>query len=231
MYFDMTFSEHPYPHIWIQTDGGARIEATLEKYMRICAEGDGMHTVTVIYKSAVEMQHRWHEPLIGNIAMSQFEYSTHNAPFSYNDLDMLIVGLNGKGFIGMNGCTYDEYQTNFALWALMSSPLMISCDIRDMNEETKNILMNKELIDINQDIEGRQGYAWKIHKDEDYYGIAKVLLNGDYAFGLFNFSDNDCTITNSLNIKFWDIGLPLGCGYGFEMRDVINHKDIGLRKS
>ena len=41
--------------------------------MRICAEGDGMHTVTVIYKSAVEMQHRWHEPLIGKIAFKGFE--------------------------------------------------------------------------------------------------------------------------------------------------------------
>ena len=56
MHFDMTFSEHPYPHVWIQTDGGAKIEATLESYMRICAEGDGMHTVTVIYKSAVEVR-------------------------------------------------------------------------------------------------------------------------------------------------------------------------------
>ena len=183
---------------------------------------------TNMWRSTADIQDNWVS--MRDIAMSQFEYSTHNAPFSYNDLDMLIVGLNGKGFIGMNGCTYDEYQTNFALWSLMSSPLMISCDIRDMNEATKNILMNKELIDINQDIGGRQGYAWKIHKDEDYYGIAKVLSNGDYAFGLFNFSDNDCTITNSLNIKFWDIGLPLGCGYGFEMRDVINHKDIGLMK-
>ena len=73
MHFDMDFSEHPYPHVWIQTDGGAKIEATLESYMRICAEGDGMHTVTVIYKSAVEMQHRWYEPLIGKIAFKGFE--------------------------------------------------------------------------------------------------------------------------------------------------------------
>lgn len=73
MHFDMTFSEQPYPHVWIQADGGSKIEATLEKYMRICADGDRMHTVTVIYKSAVEMQHRWYEPLIGKIAFKGIE--------------------------------------------------------------------------------------------------------------------------------------------------------------
>lgn len=52
---------------------GARTEATLEKYIRVLAEGDGMHTVTVIYKGAVEMQHRWYEPLIGKIAFMGFE--------------------------------------------------------------------------------------------------------------------------------------------------------------
>ncbi|MDD6762397.1 MAG: GDSL-type esterase/lipase family protein [Clostridiales bacterium] len=73
MHFDTAFSEHPYPHIWIQIDSGARTEATVEKYMRVFAEENGVHTVTVIYKSAVEMQHRWHEPLVGKIAFKGFE--------------------------------------------------------------------------------------------------------------------------------------------------------------
>ncbi len=188
------------------------------------ARNSGAH----MWRSTGDIMDNWVS--MRDIAMSQFEHSPYSAPYSFNDLDMLIVGLDGKSCVGLPGCTKEEYQTHFALWSLMSSPLMISCDIRNMSADTKEILMNKELIAINQDEEGRQGYAWKIHKDEDYYGIAKPLSNGDYAFGLFNLSDKDCNITNCLNLKFWDIGLPYGSGYGFEIRDVINHKDIGLRK-
>ncbi len=35
-----------------------------------------------------------------DIAVSQFDHAPYNAPYSFNDLDMLIVGLNGKGKIG-----------------------------------------------------------------------------------------------------------------------------------
>lgn len=163
-----------------------------------------------------------------DIAVSQFDHAPYNAPYSFNDLDMLIVGLNGKGKIGGGGCSLEEYQSHFALWALMSSPLMMSCDIRSIDDSSLKILLNRELIEINQDTECRQAYAYKTNKDADYYALVKPLSDGDYAFGLFNFSDNDCTITNNLNIKFWDIGLPLSSGYAFEMRDVINHKDIGI---
>ena len=179
---------------------------------------------TQMWRSTCDIADNWVS--MRDIAMSQFENAPYNGPCSYNDLDMLIVGMHSP----LGGCTDEEYQTHFALWALMASPLMIGCDVRNMSEETKKILMNRELIAINQDEEGRPPYIWKINKDADYWGMVKVLSNGDYAFGLFNFSDRDCTISNLLNIKFWDIGLPLGAGYGFELRDVLNGRDIGVRK-
>ena len=43
----------------------------------------------------------------------------------FGDMDMLIVGMHGKGNVGMSGLTDDEYRMHFALWALFSSPLMI----------------------------------------------------------------------------------------------------------
>ncbi len=179
-----------------------------------------------MWRSTCDIQDNWVS--MRDIALSQFENTPYNGAGSFNDMDMLIVGMKGIGHIGA-GCSYDEYQTHFALWCLMLSPLMIGCDIRDMSEETKTILMNKELIDINQDEDVRPPFCYKSHKDTDYYVIVKPLSGGEYAFGLFNFSDKDCTIEKSLNAKFWDIGLPLGSGYGFELRDVINHKDIGIK--
>lgn len=181
-----------------------------------------------MWRSTGDIMDSWDS--IKQIAMSQFENAPYNAPYSFNDMDMLTVGIRGKSHIGLKGCTDDEYQTHFALWALMSSPLMIGCDIRNMDEITKKILTNKELIDINQDIEGRQAYAIKIHKDTEFYALVKPLSGGEYAFGLFNFSEDDCYVKNRLSLKFWDIGFPYSDNYGFELRDVINHKDIGIRK-
>ena len=68
-------------------------------------------------------------------------------------MDMLVVGMYGKGNVGLSGCNDVQYRTHYSIWALFGSPLMIGCDIRNMNEETKKILENKELIAINQDPE------------------------------------------------------------------------------
>jgi len=70
---------------------------------------------------------------------------------AWNDPDMLEVG-NG-------GMTNDEYITHFSLWAIMKAPLIIGCDIINMSAETQNILMNNEVIAINQDSLGKQGYV------------------------------------------------------------------------
>lgn len=73
MHFDMNFSEHPYPHLWIQVDDGARVEAAVDKYMRICTNTDEVHKVTIICKSSMERQHRWYEPLVAKVAFKGFE--------------------------------------------------------------------------------------------------------------------------------------------------------------
>ena len=73
MQFDVDFSFDPRGHVYIEVDGGARSEATIEKYIRITACGDAPHTVKVIYKSSVEQQHRWYQPLIGKIAFMGVE--------------------------------------------------------------------------------------------------------------------------------------------------------------
>lgn len=71
--FDMQYSHRPYPHIWIQADDGAFIETELNKYIRICSETNALHKVTVIFKSAVEMYHRWYEPLDAKVSFLGYE--------------------------------------------------------------------------------------------------------------------------------------------------------------
>lgn len=48
-----------------------------------------------------------------------------------------------------------EYQAHFALWAILKSPLLIGCDLNNMTDDTKKILMNREIIAVNQDSLGK----------------------------------------------------------------------------
>ena len=61
--------------------------------------------------------------------------------------------------IGNGGMTADEYRTHMSLWSLLAAPLLAGNDLRAMSDETKSILMNKEVIAIDQDREGVQGVA------------------------------------------------------------------------
>lgn len=55
-------------HLWVQVDGGARVEAPLSRFLRVDAGCEGAHVVRVIFKSAWEILHRWHLPLTGCVA-------------------------------------------------------------------------------------------------------------------------------------------------------------------
>lgn len=71
--FFMEQAQQPYPHLWISVDGGARVEVTLDRYIRIAAQGEGPHTVCVIYKGGMEQLQRWHLPLTGSVSFLGLE--------------------------------------------------------------------------------------------------------------------------------------------------------------
>ena len=127
------------------------------------------------------------------------------SPNGWNDPDMLVVGLYGKkgpsGDLGGVGCTDVEYQSQMSLWCLMAAPLMISCDVRNMNEATKNILLNRDIIAIDQDALGKQAER-KINNDT-WQVFVKPLSNGDVALGILNVSDK----TQTANINLAELGI------------------------
>jgi alpha-galactosidase len=79
------------------------------------------------------------------------ELHEYGGPGGWNDLDMLVVGLKGKGQIAGTGMSFVEYQTHMSLWCMACSPLMIGCDIRKLDSDTASLLMNREVLDVNQD--------------------------------------------------------------------------------
>ncbi len=114
-------------------------------------------------------------------------------PGHWNDPDMLVIGLYGKGKsasnAGASGCTGTEYEAQMGLWSLLASPLLVCCDVRKLDEDTKRILTNKEILKINQDKLGKQ--ASRIWKDGVIEIWAKPLSDGSYAIGLLNRDDED----------------------------------------
>jgi alpha-galactosidase len=146
-------------------------------------------------------------------------------PNRWNDCDMLIVGLYGsKGpssLKGGVGCNDTEYQTQMSLWSMMASPLAASNDIRKMNDETKRILMNPEIIAINQDILGKQAIR-KIHT-EKVDVLLKELANGDIALAILNRSDAEMNYA----LNFMDLGLK----GNYEVRDTWTHRNLGILSS
>lgn len=60
--------------------------------------------------------------------------------------------------IGNFGLSWDQAVTQMAMWAIMAAPLFMSNDLRHISPEAKWLLQNKEVIAINQDLLGKQGY-------------------------------------------------------------------------
>lgn len=97
-------------------------------------------------------------------------------PGGWNDPDMLEVG-NG-------GMTDAEYRAHFSLWALMAAPLMAGNDLGTMSAATREILLNKDVIAIDQDPLGKQGT--RVRDDGDLEVWLKPLSDGGVAVVLFN---------------------------------------------
>ena len=76
----------------------------------------------------------------------------HSCPGHYNDPDMLVVGRVGWGSSQHpTRLTPDEQLTHITLWSMAASPLLIGCDMTQMDKFTHDLLTNTEVLDIDQD--------------------------------------------------------------------------------
>lgn len=119
----------------------------------------------------------------------QEDIAQYAGPGGWNDPDMLMVGLFGKGTSSNagnsgKGCTDTEYKSHFALWCMLAAPLLVNSDLRKLTAETLQLLTNKDLIAINQDKSGKQ--ATTIYKKDNIQVLKKELTNGDVAICILN---------------------------------------------
>ena len=152
---------------------------------------------------------------MSDIGFHQQAEAPHAMPGHFNDPDMLVVGKVGWGDDQHNThLTPDEQYTHISLWSLLSSPLLIGCDLGKLDKFTLNLLTNDEVIDISQDALGRE--ARQVVKTDDYLVYVKSMADGSKAVGIFNISGKYQTIS----LSWKDLGIV---GYK-RIRDVWRQK-------
>ena len=143
------------------------------------------------------------------IGFSQAGLENFAGPGHWNDPDMLEIG-NG-------GMKADEYRTQMSLWSILAAPLLAGNDLSKMDEQTKAILLNKEVIAVDQDRLGVQG-----HRVGPPQIWVKPLADGSKAVALFNYVTDDEAEPLTLKIG------TLGFTGSVHARDLWAHKDLGI---
>jgi alpha-galactosidase len=127
-----------------------------------------------LWRTTGDISDNWKR--MSEIGFDQGRLAPYAGPGHWNDPDMLEVG-NG-------GMSATEYRTHFSLWCMLSAPLMAGNDLRTMSAETRDILVNREVIAVDQDALGRQGTRLLSRDGVELW--AKPLQGGGRAIGLFN---------------------------------------------
>ena len=147
---------------------------SLCQYGRYNVQEWGPKVTGNLWRTTGDIRDQWAS--MAEIGFSQSGLAAAAGPGHWNDPDMLEVG-NGR-------MTDTEYRTHFSLWAMLAAPLIAGNDLRDMNAETKRILLNRDVIAVNQDKLGKA--AQRIAQDGDTEVWARPLSGGAWAVALFN---------------------------------------------
>ncbi|HKW10246.1 MAG TPA: glycoside hydrolase family 27 protein [Gemmatimonadaceae bacterium] len=162
-----------------------------------------------LWRTTDDIEDKW-PSMLANLDQNG-QHASVAKPGAWNDPDMLEVG-NG-------GMTDDEYRAHFSLWAIMAAPLMAGHDVRTMSPATKEILLNREVIAVDQDSLGKQGMLVSSGLPE-LQVWSKPLADGSRAVALLNRSSSPAKITASLS----RIGLHADSA---TIRDLWAHADRG----
>jgi len=168
---------------------------------------------------------------MASIGFRQGELAGYAGPGSWNDPDMLVVGKLGWGpDTRPSRLSPDEQYTHISLWSLLSAPLLLGCDLTQLDAFTLGLLTNDEVLAVNQDPLGKQ--ATKVYDGVRYQVWAKELVDGSTAVGIFYIGNN--TPEEAFNwtgsVQKLDITVgadQIGISGTHKVRDIWRQKDIG----
>lgn len=178
-----------------------------------------------------------------DIVKSQLNKLCMSGNHCFNDMDMLTVGMEGKGNVGLGKvCSYEEYRLQFVLWCLSGVPLMMGADLRTLAPEYRALMLNPALLRINQDAECRPPYVVRrdsvcipnpddaqapwAHPADTAFVLLRHLTDNEFALFYANLSDADAEV----HCELADMGLPVTGGVALDMTDVFSGEHLGPQK-
>ena len=178
-----------------------------------------------------------------DIVKSQLNKLCMSGNHCFNDMDMLTVGMEGKGNVGLGKvCSYEEYRLQFVLWCLCGVPLMMGADLRTLAPEYRALMLNPALLRINQDAECRPPYIVRrdsvcipnpddaqapwAHPADTAFVLLRHLTDNEFALFYANLSDADAEV----HCEMADMGLPVTGGVALDMTDVFSGEHLGPQK-
>ena len=132
--------------------------------------------------------------------------------------------------------TRDEDQVHFSLWAMLSAPLIAGNDLEKMTDETKSILMNRDVIAVDQDSLGNQ--AKRIWAEGPLEIWQKKLANGRVVLAFFNRGESEMFVNAStpvlhdfLNMQYKNLWAKGELNLDSKMKiDVLSHGVVMLEQ-
>ena len=172
--------------------------------------------------------------VVRSIGFFQDVCASATKPGNYNDPDMLVVGKLGLGWgsrVHDSYLTPDEQYSHISLWCILSSPLLIGCDMNQMDDFTLNLLTNNEVIAIDQDPIVAPAQKINVPNGQIWY---KKLYDGSYAIGLFNVNPYyilwDQSESKKVQETMYKLSLNLkeiGLSGKYKVRDLWRQQDLG----
>jgi alpha-galactosidase len=142
----------------------------------------------------------------------QLELSTWSGPGHWSDPDMLEIG-NGA-------MSTDEYRTQMSLWSMLPAPLLAGNDLRTMVAATREILLNREVIAVDQDPAGYP--ARRLERQGDVEVLVRDMSDGSVVVGFFNRGEGA-----TVRLPWSKLGTRFG--KAVEARDLWQHAAIDTR--
>ena len=140
-------------------------------------------------------------------------------PGGWNDPDMLVIGKQRGGRDRrQRKLTPNEAYTHISMWSIIASPLMIGCDLSDVDAFTLSLLTNDEVIEVNQDPLGAGGAP--VADGDGWQVWAKPMFDGSTVFALYNKTDSEKEIVADLS--------AYGMRGAFKVRDLWRQRDEGM---
>jgi alpha-galactosidase len=169
-----------------------------------------------VWRTTGDIRDSWESMSAQGFGQNGLEKWAH--PGAWNDPDMLVIGMLGWGVEPhQTRLTPNEQLTHITLWSMLSSPLLLGCDLSKLDKFQIDLLTNDEVIDVNQDVLGEQ--ASRKSQEGPLEVWSKPLQGGAIAVGLFNRGVTRAKVT----ARWSDLGLKGSC----PVRDLWQRQDLG----